>query len=245
MNIKNKIVIITGASSGIGLSTAKLLTEKGAKVALVARSKEKLIKLSKSLPSSLVIQADMSKKVDIKRMIKETYKHYGRIDVLINNAGRGYDSLIEKIDIKKYRQLFELDTIGPLIAMQEAIPIMRKQEGGTIVNISSGTSLMYLPNMSAYSSLKCALNALTLTAREELKNDHIVVSVVYPYMTKTNFEKNTWKEKSELIPTEEDNYDKLPPFDSAEHVAKKILEVIKTGNPQQYAHDWMKNLLRK
>ena len=78
--------------------------------------------------------------------------------------------------------------------MQQVIPIMRKQGGGTIINISSGTALMYLPNNGAYSSLKRALASISLTAREELKKDNIIVSVVYPYITLTNFEKNTIKD---------------------------------------------------
>src|SRR3989344_8351013 len=118
MNVKNKITIVTGASSGIGLATAKLLTTKGAKVALVARSVKKLIKLSKTLPNSLVVPADMTKETDIKNMVKKVFKRYTRIDILINNAGQGYDAPIEKINSKTLGKVFNLDLIGPLIAMQ-------------------------------------------------------------------------------------------------------------------------------
>lgn len=88
MNIKDKVAIVTGASSGIGFETAKLLTQKGAKVALVARSIAKLTKLSKDLPDSMPIQTDMSNENEIKNMIKKVVEHYGRVDILINNAGR-------------------------------------------------------------------------------------------------------------------------------------------------------------
>lgn len=87
MKIKNKVVIVTGASSGIGLATARLLAKRGAKVALVARSKDKLDNFCKELPDSLPIRADMTRKEDIKRMVKETVRHFGRIDILINNTG--------------------------------------------------------------------------------------------------------------------------------------------------------------
>jgi short-subunit dehydrogenase len=169
MNIQNKVVIITGASSGIGLALSRLLTQRVAKVALVSRSKDILKNLSKELPNSLAVAADITKEDEIKRMVKQTKDHYGRIDVLINCAGQGYDAPIERINIDSFHHIFDLDVVGPLIAMQQVIPLMRCQGGGMIVNISSGTALIYLPSMGAYSSLKCALAHLSLTAREELK----------------------------------------------------------------------------
>ena len=181
MNIADKVVIVTGASSGIGLATAGLLARHGAKVALAARSRDKLNRLATDLPGSFAVPTDMRSEEDIRNMTGRVLRHFGRIDVLINCAGRGYDAPLEQVDVDKFRELFELDVVGPLVAMQLVIPIMRRQGGGMIVNISSGTSLMYLPNMSAYSSVKRALNSITLTAREELAKDHIVVSVVYPY----------------------------------------------------------------
>lgn len=235
MKIEGKIAIVTGASSGIGLSTAKLLTKKGAKVALVARSKLKLIKLSKMLPGSFVVVCDIREEKEVRKMIKKVFAHFGKIDILINNAGRGYDTTVEKINTKYLREIFELDLVGPVVAMQEAIPIMKKQKMGSIVNISSGTALMFLPNMSAYSSLKRALVGITLTAREELKKDNIGISVVYPYITDTNFEKNTIK--GEGIWDEGDG----PPIpgDSPEFVAQKIVEAIEKNKPEVFAHDWM------
>ena len=98
-----------------------------------------------------------------------------------------------KSDVEVFHCIFDLDVLGPVVAMQQVIPIMRKQGGGVIVNISSGLALMYLPGMSVYSSLKRALSHMSLTAREELKDDKIVVSVMYPYITATDFEENTIK----------------------------------------------------
>lgn len=236
MKVKNKVVIVTGASSGIGLATAKLLTEKGAKVALVARSIDKLKEIEQKLPDSFAIQTDMSKEDQIAEMVKKAKDHFGQIDILVNNAGRGYDAPVEKIELETFRELIELNLIGPIVTTQQVIPIMREQKEGSIVNISSGTAVMAIPNMSAYSSLKRALVGISLTARNELEKDNIKVSVVYPYATETNFEKNTIREG---VPQFEGD---LPmKMDSAEFVAEKILEAIETGEAEVFVHDWMKN----
>ena len=120
-------------------------------------------------------------------MVSRAMEHFGRIDILVNNAGQGYDAPVEKTEIPTFRYIYDLNVIGPLVAMQQVIPIMREQGGGTIINISSGTALMNLPGMSPYSSSKRALAGISLAAREELQADNIVVSVVYPYITRTGF----------------------------------------------------------
>ena len=241
MNVKDKVAIVTGASSGIGLATAQLFAKNGAKVVLAARSKDKLIELSKTLPDSLVVQVDMTDEAQIKVMVEESFKHFGRIDILVNNAGRGYDASIEDTDPEKFRELFSLDVVGPLLAMQAVIPFMQKQGGGSIINISSGTALMTLPGMGAYSSLKRALVGISLTAREEFKSDKINVGVVYPYITLTDFEKNTLKAK---VPEREEDWSSddpnFKPPDTAEYVAEKILEAIESGAAEIFVHDWMK-----
>jgi short-subunit dehydrogenase len=240
MNLQNRVVIVTGASSGIGLATAKLLAKQGARLALVSRSKEKLEQLSAELPSSLAVPADMTRVYEIEGMVRKTMEHFGRIDVLINCAGQGYDAPVEKTNLDTFHHIFDLDVVGPLAAMQLVIPIMKKQRGGAIVNISSGTALMYLPYNGAYSGLKRALANISLTAREELKKDNIVVSVVYPYMTLTNFEENTIKDSVPKSSEQEGG----PPFppDSAEYVAQKILEGIESGDAEIFPHDWMRKL---
>jgi short-subunit dehydrogenase len=239
MDVQNKVVIVTGASSGIGYATAKLLSEKGAKLALVSRSKEKLEQLSKKLPESVAVPADMTKPGEIKEMVKRTEAHFGRIDALINCAGQGYDAPVERTDVGIFRHIFDLDVVGPVVAMQQVIPVMRRQGGGTVINVSSGTALMYLPNNGAYSAMKRALVSISLTAKEELKSDGIVVSVAYPYITLTDFEKNTIKDPS--LTQEEPEEGSLPfPPDTAEYMAQKIIEGIESGEPEIFAHDWMK-----
>lgn len=194
------------------------------------------------LPNSIAIRADMTKNPEIKRMVDQTHEHFGRVDILINNAGQGYDATVEKTDIGTFHYIFDLDVIGPLVAMQQVIPIMRKHGGGTIINICSGTALMYLTNNGAYSASKRALAGISLTAREELKEDKIAVSVVYPYITLTEFEKNTIKSTDE-----NDEWISNAPFppDSAEYAAQKILEGIESGEAEIFAHDWMKKMAER
>ena len=246
MDIKNKVAVITGASSGIGLATAKLFTGKGASVALAARSKDKLIKLASELQNSFAIPCDMTEADSIINMVKEVCRHYGRIDILINNAGQGFDSSVENMDLKKFRHIIDLNLIGPVIAMQQVIPVMKKQGGGTIVNISSGLSKMYLPYMSGYASIKAALNNISLTAREELAKDKIIVSVVYPYITATNFENNTLRDVNYNLEQEETDFGEengsLPPPDTAEMVAEKILNAVICGKTEQFVHEWLGSL---
>ena len=239
-DLSGKVAIVTGASSGIGLATAKLLAGQGVFVALVSRSREKLEKISKKLPGSLAVPTDMTKIPQITRMMKKTKEHFGRIDILVNNAGQGYDAPVEKINVGTFRYIYDLNITGPLVAMQQVIPIMRNQGGGTIVNISSGTALMHLPDMSAYSSSKRALAGISMAARQELKDDAIVVSVVYPYITVTDFEKNTIRESKKDDWEQEDATGPFPP-DPAEYVAHKILEGIISGEAEIFAHDWMRN----
>ena len=238
MNLQDRVVIVTGASSGIGLATARLLAQKGAKVALVSRSKDKLERLAAELPASFAVAADMTRVYEIESMVNRTVEHFGRIDVLINCAGQGYDAPVEKTNFDTFHRIFDLDVVGPLVAMEQVIPIMRKQGGGTIINVSSGTALMYLPYNGAYSALKRALAHMSLTAREELNKDNIVVSVLYPYITLTDFEKNTIKD---AVPEREGQEGSVPfPADTAEYVAQRILEGIESGEAEIFAHDWMK-----
>ena len=240
MDIKEKVVIVTGASAGIGLATANLLARHGARVALVARSRDILEQAASQLLYAIAVPADMTKKEEIGHMVKTVRNHFGRIDILINNAGQGYDAPVERINMQTFRHILDLDLIGPLIAMQLVIPIMREQSGGLIVNISSGLAQMHLPNMAPYSAAKRALGGISLTAREELKKDHIGVSVVYPYITLTDFETNTIREMPGEEEPESGGSDQPPVPDSAEFVAQKIWECIESEAAEVFAHEWMK-----
>lgn len=224
MEIKNKVIIVTGASGGIGLAAARLLAEHEANVVLVARSTEKLQKLTEEIPNSFAITADMRDEAAVRQMISQAHSHYGRIDALVNNAGQGMHVSIENTNADQFRSIFELNVIGVLAAMQAVIPLMRKQtEGGVIVNITSGLTKRIVPLVGPYAATKYALNAITLTARMELAKDNIRVGLVYPGMTATDFFKNTISREM----THSDRM-RMMPMDTAEAVAEKIVEAIRT-----------------
>jgi short-subunit dehydrogenase len=195
MLIQDKVAIVTGASGGIGLAIARALAREGATVVLAARSADTLRSLEKEIPRSVAIPTDMSKEEEVRDLIRSAQERCGRIDLLINNAGQGMRAPVESIDLDDYRSILELNVLAPLLAMQEVIPIMRAQGGGMILNISSMVSKNYFPGLAAYASTKYALNALSLTARQELEKDGIIVGVFHPKMTATEFGQHSRGEK--------------------------------------------------
>lgn len=237
MQIKDHVFIVTGASSGIGLSTATALAERGARVALLARTTDAIEELARNLPGSLAVTADMTKFDGVCEAISTVHQHYGRVDGLINNAGRSYAAAVEEIDPALFDEIFHLNVLGPIIAMQAVIPLMRAQGGGSIVNINSGTAFMTIPQYSVYSSSKRALMGFSLTARAELENDHIVVSEVYPFITATNFGKNRMGSPAGGGPPSQ-----YAAGDTPEFVADLILQAIEEGQAQYFANDRLRKM---
>jgi short-subunit dehydrogenase len=237
MQIKDHVFIVTGASSGIGLSTAKALADRGAKVAILARSGEALKELSQQFPGCLPVTADMTKFDHVRQSVRDVHKYYGRIDGLVNNAGRSYAASIEEIQPEIFDEIFHLNVLGPIIAMQAVIPVMRAQGGGSIVNINSGTAFMTIPQYSVYSASKRALLGFSLTARAELEKDRIVVSEVYPFITATNFGKNRMGTPAAGGPpaTYADG-------DKPEFVAGLVLQAIEEGQAQYFANDRLRKM---
>jgi NADP-dependent 3-hydroxy acid dehydrogenase YdfG len=226
MHFKDKVVIVTGASSGIGLEAAKQLNSAGAKVVLVAQESPQLQQTGKAMPNALVVPTDMTDEASVKGMVQTAYVHFGRIDVLLNNAGKGYESPLEFVDSKTFVYLFKLHVTGPLAAMQAVIPIMRKQGSGRIINTSSPTAKLILPGIGAYSTTKAALRYMTLVSRKELAKDNIHVSVFYPFITSSNFGKSVFLAKGMGMATMSGNDRNLPDPDSPEFTASKLVAAI-------------------
>jgi len=232
MEVKNKVVIVTGASEGIGLATARLLSQHGATVVLSARNSHKLQALERELPNTVAIPADMKNPDDIKSLVDQTVAKFGRVDILINNAGQALYGPLHQVSLDEFESIVELNIFGPLRAMQAVIPYMKKQGGGAIINVSSGTSKMVLPNAGAYAATKAAMNMLSLVARQELEAENIIVSVIYPYITAAKLGENAFGR--EWRPVSSNAVSKnLPPPHSAEHVASEIIQLIASGEAEK------------
>lgn len=238
MEIKDKVIIVTGASQGIGEATSKLLGSMGAKIVLAARSGDLLKGLEENIPGSFAVVADMTKDMDIQNLVKQTMEKFGRIDILVNNAGQGMHGFsVADTPVEKYRDLMELNVFGVVEMMQAVVPIMKKQNGGAIINVSSMLSKLKIPMVAAYSSTKYALNAISFIARKELAPYGITVSVVLPKMTETNFMRNSIRKTPQTgyqtggSPNQADQR-QMPAADKADDVAQKIVEVIRTGEEE-------------
>ena len=237
MQINDRVFIVTGASSGIGLATAIALSERGAKVALLARNTDALQQLAQKLPGSLAVTVDITQFGRVREAIGTVHQHYGRVDGLVNNAGRSYAASVEEIDPALFDESFHLNVWGPIVAMQAVIPLMRAQGGGSIVNINSGTAFMTIPQYSVYSASKRALLGFSLTARAELEKDRIVVSEIYPFITATNFGTNRMGNPADGGPTS--NY---ADGDKPEFVAGLVLLAIEEGQAQYFANDRLRKM---
>lgn len=233
MQINDRVFLVTGASSGIGLATAEDLTARGARVALLARSAETLQELAARLPGSLPLAADVTDFAALRAAITNVHSHFGRLDGLVNNAGQSYGARVEEIDPEIFEWIFRLNVLAPIVAMQAVVPLMRAAGGGAIVNVNSGTAFMTIPGYSVYSASKRALLGFTQTARAELAADGIVVSEVYPTLTATNFGANR-------IGTGPDA--DYTAGDSPEFVAGLIAQAIDEGGAQYFANDYLRGL---
>jgi NAD(P)-dependent dehydrogenase (short-subunit alcohol dehydrogenase family) len=195
--LTGKVAIVTGASSGIGEATVLELASRGASVVAAARSVEKLEDLARRAAASgvLVVEADVADRGSVKAMVGRTVEKFGRLDVLVNNAGLGLSGRVAELRPEDLRYVFEVNTIGPLNCVQAALPHMG--EGGRIINVSSVVGKRAIPKVGGYCSTKFALNALSDSLRVEVADRGVSVTSVYPGTTRTSFRDNSRRTKDE------------------------------------------------
>jgi short-subunit dehydrogenase len=194
MDLTGKVVVVTGASMGIGEAVAGLFAGQGAGVVMLSRdsSRAEAARNRIGLPErTAAFACDVRHAEDIDRVIGLTLHHFHRIDVWINNAGHGLRDSVSQMDMSACQEMFDTNFFGALISMQKVFPIMTQQGGGTIINISSVAGHIPLPFHAAYSATKFALNAIGKAARVEWKKNGIHVLTVCPGYVRTAFGENS------------------------------------------------------
>ena len=249
--LSEQIILITGASSGIGAALAQTLAVDflGIRLVLAARNQTKLERVAelcrKAGAEVLVIPTDMGEVEQVQALGQQAVEHFGRVDILVNNAGYGQMGPIELIPPTATKAEFAVNFHGPLVLTQSLIPVMRSHGGGRIINISSLGGLIPFPGGGMYSCSKFALEALTDVLRMELKAFNIKVSVIEPGPVVTDFFRVAWEQVQTTIPQYADTtyapiFDNLEKIDrqldllgwSAEKTAKVIIRAMKSSNPR-------------
>ena len=190
VRFKGKVVVITGASSGIGRETAIEFAREGAKTVLVSRSRDKLQKVAEEIgkfnSDVLVIPTDVSSAEQVSSMVNQAVKQYGVIDILFNNAGSSYVGRVEDGDFtENAKKMMDADYFGTVNVTTEVLPIMKRQGSGHIMNMSSVVGKKAFPHFGGYSAAMHAVSGFTDALRQELRGTGINVSTIHPALTQT------------------------------------------------------------
>ena len=192
ISLKNKVVLITGASSGIGKATAIAFAQKGAHLVLVARRREKLKELETHLTPHktrcLSLKADVTKEEEVKNLFDEAERVFGGIDILINNAGRGLEAELCDIRHEEWLSVLNTNLTGVFLCTREAVrQMVRKGIRGHIITVSSTSGLFGVPTYSAYCASKHGVTGFKRSIRWELRKHRIKVSTIHPANVETEF----------------------------------------------------------
>ena len=190
MNISGKVVVITGASSGLGEATALMLSKEGATLVLGARRTEKISALADELNANQgrakAVTVDVSDADQVQALVDDAVKTYGRIDVLINNAGLMPHSPLERLKIADWDQMIDVNMKGVLYGIAAALPYMKEQKSGHIINVSSVAGHKVRPGSVVYAATKTAVRVISEGLRQEVKPYNIRTTVISPGAVATN-----------------------------------------------------------
>jgi NADP-dependent 3-hydroxy acid dehydrogenase YdfG len=182
--IAGKVVVITGASSGLGEAAARLLSARGATVVLGARRVDRIQSLADGLAASggkaLAVATDVTDRGQVQRLVDAAVRAYGRIDVMLNNAGLMPQSLLERLKVDEWDRMIDVNIKGVLYGIAAALPYMQRQKGGQIINVSSVAGHRVGPGSAVYAATKHAVRALSEGLRQEVKPYDIRTTVISP-----------------------------------------------------------------
>ena len=192
--MKDKVVVITGASGGIGASVAELIASKGASVVLVARREDALKEVAQRCgPGSLAIVADMTDRDEVKRVVRESIDRFGHIDIWMNNVGQGISRVPSELTDDDIDEIMRVNVKSAIYGMQEILPHFKERGSGQVINISSMLGrIPFAIIRSAYNGSKHFLNAITANFRTEVQATHpdIQFTLVSPGVVRTDFGRN-------------------------------------------------------
>ncbi|TPE40586.1 SDR family oxidoreductase [Pontibacter mangrovi] len=186
MKLENANILITGGTLGIGHATAKLLIEKGANVAITGRDEKRTNKAARDL-GAMPITADVANPDDVKRTFKAFLNEYGKLDVLINNAGIGVSKPVEELTVEDFQRIYSVNVFGAAMMAGRAAEIFKKQNYGNIINIGSTAALKGYEGGSVYASSKAALRSMTQSWQAELRKYNVRVMLINPSEVTTAF----------------------------------------------------------
>ena len=180
--IKDKVVVITGASSGLGEAAARRLAQNGAKLVLGARRLDRLQALAKELKlgADAVVQTDVAQRAEVKRLVDRAVQSHGRIDVMINNAGLMPLSPLERLKIDEWNRMIDVNIKGVLYGIAAALPYMKQQKSGHFINVSSVAGHKVRPGSTVYSATKSAVRVISEGLRQEVKPYNIRTTIISP-----------------------------------------------------------------
>jgi len=220
--LRDRTVIVTGASSGIGRETAREFARLGANVVLASRNREKLEAIATDIGgTAIVVPVDVTERLSVAALARRTVEEFGAIDVLVNNAGVGLFAPIADGNLDNARHLFEVNFWGAVACIQAVTPYMTSQRRGHVVNVSSVAGHISPPQMGMYAASKHALAAMSDSLRLELSGDRIGVSTIYPGLTETSFMENMLQE------VEAPNIPPIARFAASTTVARRIVQAVR------------------
>jgi len=220
--MKNKVVVITGGSSGIGKALAEVFGTEGSLILITGRDIKTLNEAADELTKKGVtvhaFQADVSREEDNRRMAEEAIRHYGRIDILINNAGISMRALFEEVDLEVVRRVMEINFFGALYATRHCLPEIIKHRG-SVIGISSVAGFRGLPGRTGYSASKFALNGFLEVLRSELLKSGVHVMTACPGFTASNIRiRALTKDGSTQNESPRDEKKMMSPEECARHI---------------------------
>jgi NAD(P)-dependent dehydrogenase (short-subunit alcohol dehydrogenase family) len=190
--LSGKVFAVTGASRGIGLAMAHALTQVGAGVALVARESDHLRTAAAALPEALAVPAELSDPTQVRAAFAAIDTHFGRLDGLVNNAALGLAHRIEDLTDEEISAQVGVNYLAPVYCVRSAIPLLRRNGGGHVVNVSSESAHDPFPYLAIYASTKAGMEVFTHAVRNELRGEHIRVTLLVAGLTNTGGFSGRW-----------------------------------------------------